>query len=232
MNLWPAWISTGGPFLKVKGAANMKKYDPAAANFDAIPLEMKAVKRWVCWTADKTPINPHTLHGASSTNSSTWGTFDEAAAAMGKQASYRGADGQTTAVVLGVGFVLGGGWAGIDLDGGQDHGGGVVNQTALSDAEALGTYAEYSKSGEGYHFIGKYTGGKLDGTANKAEGVEIYTGAHYFAMTGLVYRGGPVADISAGLPGLHEKYIGGPRREAQQRAASSSTGAGITTGSG
>ena len=59
-----------------------------------------------------------------------------------------------TLLLGGIGFVLGGGWVGIDLDGGEAHGGGAVPEDVLKDFQRLGTYGEISKSGAGYHFIG------------------------------------------------------------------------------
>ena len=66
---------------------------------------------------------------------STWGSFDQAKAAM--QAG--GFDG--------IGFVLGEGIFGIDFD----HATGEMVKEALS----LGTYTEWSPSGHGVHVIGR-----------------------------------------------------------------------------
>lgn len=195
------------------------RYDPNKRNFDLIPMEMKQARRWVCWTADKTPIDVHAACGASSANPATWATFDEACAFIGNKASYTDRTGtRVTKPTQGIGFMLGDGWTGIDLDGGTDHGSEAVPVAILDDFMQLRTYCEYSKSGDGYHLIGRYSGGKLEGTRNGC--VEIYTGSRYFAVTGNVYKSAcNLGDITGTLPALHDKYIAAPKRKAQQDAA-------------
>ena len=180
-----------------------------------IPQELATVRRWVCSADDKSPVNPRSLRGASSTNPDTWGSMAECVAMIGRTCTLKnektGQDEQHT--VVGVGFTLGDGWAGIDLDA---HNGMTIPQAVLDDFKALGTYGEISRSGNGYHFIGKYNGEKLIGTtlpkipgeSAPGECVEIYTGGRYFAMTGKALAPDlkPI-DITAGLQNLHHKYI-------------------------
>lgn len=180
-----------------------------------IPQELATVRRWVCSAENKSPVNPRSLRGASSTNPDTWGSMAECVAMIGRTCTIfnkdTGRDEQHT--VAGVGFTLGDGWAGIDLDA---HNGMTIPQTVLDDFKALGTYGEISRSGNGYHFIGKYNGEKLIGTtlpkipgeSAPGECVEIYTGGRYFAMTGKALAPDlkPI-DITAGLQNLHHKYI-------------------------
>lgn len=205
------------------------KYDPTKRDFSRIPPEMRAAKRWVCWTEDKTPINVNAGCGASSTNPATWATFEAACGYIGKPATYRNRNNErVTMPTLGVGFVLGDGWVGVDLDGGDSHGAAAVPAHVLGDfVQTLGTYCEYSKSGEGYHLIGQYHGDKLQGNSRGC--VEIYTAGRYFAITGNLYNGlGSVADITDTLPPLHEKYIAEPIRREQRQP---STARRITSGS-
>ena len=205
------------------------KYDPSNRDFSRIPPEMRAAKRWVCWTEDKTPINVNAGCGASSTNPQTWTTFDAACGYIGKPATYRNRNNErVTMPTLGVGFVLGDGWVGVDLDGGDSHGGAAVPAHVLEDfTSTLQTYTEYSKSGEGYHLIGRYNGEKLQGNSRGC--VEIYTAGRYFAITGNLYNSlGSVADITDTLPPLHEKYIAEPIRREQRQP---STARRITSGS-
>ena len=180
-----------------------------------IPQEILTAHRWVCSAENKSPVNPRSLRGASSTNPKTWGNLDECLARIGSPCTLKnektGQDEQHT--VVGVGFTLGDGWVGIDLDA---HNGMTIPQTVLDDFKALGTYGEISRSGAGYHFIGKYNGEKLIGTtlqkipgeSEPGDCVEIYTGGRYFAMTGnaLAPDLKPI-DITAGLQKLHHKYI-------------------------
>ena len=79
-------------------------------DFDSIPQEMLRERRWVCWRAvqrdgrwTKVPVDPGDGSTASSIDPSTWsGAVDalEHAEANG----------------LGIGFMLGDGWLGIDFD--------------------------------------------------------------------------------------------------------------------
>ncbi len=183
-----------------------------------IPESMKQARRWVCWAGKKVPINPQKLTGADVSNAATWGDFSQALSAIGKKCTV----GKAQDTVCGIGFVLGGGWVGIDLDGGEAHGGGTVPEDVLNDFQRLGTYGEISKSGAGYHFIGKYDGNPLKGSSKGC--VEIYTGGRYFIVTGKALE--PVQevnDITATLPALHQKYIAPPPRN-PTRSAGRETG--------
>ena len=203
-------------------------YKSELRDFSRIPDAMKQVKRWVCWVDDKTPINPHTLHGAQANNPDTWGTFEQAEAQIGKTASYKNRDGEFVKnTVQGVGFQLGDGWTGVDLDGGAAHGCGDIPQSVIDDFVNLGTYCEWSKSGGGFHLIGRYNGDPLrpcsfehnKGTPDKY-GVEVYSSGRYFAITGNIYGWSTqILDITGTLPALHEKHIAEPERKRLQDSA-------------
>src|SRR5947209_20452510 len=82
-----------------------------AVRVDAIPTEMAAEPRWVCWRLamrrgrpTKIPVNPHTGRNASSTEPTDRGTLDDALDCMHRRN------------LPGIGFVLGDGWAGVDHD--------------------------------------------------------------------------------------------------------------------
>lgn len=165
-------------------------------NYDRVPAEMKAARRWVC-RIGKIPINPNTLRGANSTDAATWGSYDEAYAAIGKAASC----GNLTGDVDGIGFVLGDGWAGIDLDTVRDPETGIAAPEALEILKSINTYTEVSPSRYGYHlFIHTDKGVQLAGNKfplppnevkrppengkAKAPELEIYTEGRYFTVTG------------------------------------------------
>lgn len=78
-----------------------------------IPAELRELPQWVCWRAErrggkptKVPVDPHNGGTASSTDPSTWSSFDDAVAA----AERHGCNG--------VGFVFSktDPYAGVDLD--------------------------------------------------------------------------------------------------------------------
>ena len=141
-----------------------------------IPTTMKAEPRWVCWHFElrgekwtKTPINARTGRNASSTDSTTWTTFDTAVTAF-----HRGG-------VDGIGFVLGDGWSGIDLD---DHLDGDGRTTAFAQdvLDRLCSFHEVSPSGEG---IKLFLRADIEhGHADHKNGIEIYGSGRYFTVTG------------------------------------------------
>ncbi|MFO0819065.1 MAG: hypothetical protein U1A77_14055 [Pirellulales bacterium] len=162
-----------------------------AINFGDIPRDLVDVNRWVMWRsveregkATKVPFEPSGRH-ASSTDSTTWTSFDVA-----RTAYDRGG-------FSGVGFVLtkDGGFVGVDLDGCRNPDTGDVAKWASDIVDACGgTYAEISPSRTG---IKLYARGSSPITGkNKAQisdeppcggklaGIEVYDSGRYFAVTG------------------------------------------------
>jgi putative DNA primase/helicase len=137
---------------------------------NAIPADMRAVPRWVLWNGKKLPMQPDGS-AASSTDPATWTTFDDAMAA------------HRTGRFSGIGFVLGDGWAGIDLDNCAVDGEPCPAAQAIIDE--LDSYTEWSPSGRGIHVIVR--AGSKPGDKCKASlpwgAVEIYTGQRYFTVT-------------------------------------------------
>lgn len=138
-------------------------------NYENIPAELKAVKQWVCWDDSKLPKNPNTGGNAQSNNKSTWGTFDEAVAAV-KKYGFRG---------IGFMFDQKTGYFGVDLDKCLD------NAEFIEEfVETLQSYTEISKSGNGIHIICK---GTLPPGNRRRGSVEMYCERRYFIMTGKLY---------------------------------------------
>jgi primase-polymerase (primpol)-like protein len=156
---------------------------PAAltVNEAGIPHALKADARWVCWEsiwqqsdgkADRWTKLPRQTNGraAKSDNPSTWTTFVDAYAAYRRG----GFDG--------VGFMLGDGWAGIDLD--DILSGPIVDR--------LSCYVETSPSGTGLKAFGRSRriGGEI-----KPTGSTTWTSGRMFAVTGLG-SGDATADLT------------------------------------
>jgi hypothetical protein len=143
-------------------------------NNPAIDL-MAGLPQWVLHK-NKQPYNPHTGRPASSTDSKTWGTFDECAT-EGIQRNYGGPyDG------VGFVFTLDTGIVGIDMDK------CIKNEKPEAWAKKiikdLDSYTEKSPSGTGYHI---YVKGGLPGGRNRGgeqQGLEMYETARYFTVTG------------------------------------------------
>lgn len=146
--------------------------------------DLRNLKQWVCWdrrTGRKLPINPQG-GAASSTDPTTWGTYDEAVECM----NLSGYDG--------IGFVFreGDGLAGIDLDD-CILGDGSYTPIAEEMLERLETYAEVSPSGTGIKFIGTCP---FDRKGITKEKIEVYTARRFFTITGDVINYTQLGDIS------------------------------------
>lgn len=146
-------------------------------NLNNIPDALKKLPQWVCTNGDsKVPLIAHFPEPASSTDKSTWSSFESArSAVLNGYHDY-------------VGFVFNdNGIVGIDIDDGYDED-GFISPLAADIISRCGSYTERSKSGTGFHIL-------LHGTLpfkgkNNLKGVEIYKAARYFIMTGdvLIYN--------------------------------------------
>lgn len=179
--------------------------------FDSIPQGMKVENRWVVIKAsvngcvDKRPICAKNINMPAKVNDpQTWSSFQEA---VGKVDCESWAYGQK-GIIVGIGFMLGNGWAMVDIDGGQGHNGMErVSDEVFSDVDqVLNTYGEHSTGGQGYHFYMRYSGEKL---AKCRKGTfEIYTENRFGIVTGWVCsRVADVADATKTLKLVFEKYM-------------------------
>lgn len=139
-----------------------------------VPAAMTEVPRWVNWRYEdrggpkptKVPLRSATDGYAKSTDPRTWGPF---AVAVGRLRDDRR--------VHGVGFVLGDGWVGTDLDGC----GLELTGDAKGICDWLESYTERSPSGQGVHVICR---GRLPGPGRKRADKEMYDAGRYFTVTG------------------------------------------------
>lgn len=175
------------------------KPDPRRA-----PAELRALPHWVVWRSEargegkprKVPYSAATGRRASTTDSSTWTTFDEALAALGA-GDYSG-----------VGFVFSetDPFCGVDLDDCLDD-----EQTLSAEAqeivERLSTYTEISPSGHG---VKLFLRAKLPPGGNRKGQVEIYDRGRYFTVTGQHLPGTPTTleDRQGELDSLHREIFG------------------------
>ena len=120
-------------------------------NAEAIPHELRDRPQWVIWRSTeradnpkptKVPINAQTGKSASTTDSTTWSSFDVALA------SYHKCQGD------GIGFVFttDDPYTGIDLDNCHDEAGQLVSW-AQDIVSRFDSYTELSPSGRGRHII-------------------------------------------------------------------------------
>lgn len=148
--------------------------------------EAAEARQWVAFRlgerngkTTKVPVNPLTGWNARTNDPGTWGSLEEAQAAL----SRFGCDG--------VGFVFAGDYFGIDLDHVIDPESGTIAAWAQEIIDTMGSYAEVSPSGRGVHIICRGDPALL---SNKNGGLEIYcptrnadgsiSGGRYFTVTG------------------------------------------------
>lgn len=164
-----------------------------------VPDEMKKEQRWCAWFYEETdPGNvherkkvPHNLNSsmckgmASSTNPSTWGTYQQA----NNTYVFAKNNPQRTKEMHygGPGFMFGDGWAFLDLDNIAT----VIANYSLGEHNLISdimelldyTYCEVSQSQEGLHFIFKLDNSVKQFTRKK-HGCELYVKGRMAALTG------------------------------------------------
>ena len=181
-------------------------FDELNKQYQNVPNELKSLKRWVCFKIrenngkfDKIPINSITGKGAKSNDSLTWSTFNTSLKGCIKY----GCDG--------IGFMLGAGIYGVDLD---NHYNTNTGKLEMPEEEfeklvnefvtVLNSYSERSWSGKGVHII---CAGKLPGTRRKTTCVEMYEFGRFFAFTGNVINARPVEFREKEIVPLYDKYM-------------------------
>jgi hypothetical protein len=167
--------------------------------------ELKRLCRWVNWRfvareknglkPKKVPIDPKTGGLASCSDPGTWGTFEQAEARCAAGA------------VDGVGFQLGEGYTGVDLDDCRDPGTGEIESWALEIVSRLSSYAEVSPSGTGVHII---LLAALPPTNRRKGPIEMYDAGRFFTITGAHIEGTPVTieNRQVELDALHAEVFG------------------------
>jgi putative DNA primase/helicase len=170
-----------------------------------IPQALRALPRWVVWRAEhrarrvtKVPYLATRPTVRANVNASfTWGRFDDAVAAV------RAGD------ATGVGIVLGGGLAGVDLDHVRDAHTGLVDDAVMNIVRAINSYTEVSPSGTGLH---TYALGSLPPGRRRHGVVEMYDGGRFFTVTGRHVAGTPwtLEERTGALAVVHARYLGVP----------------------
>lgn len=171
----------------------MKKY---------IPHLFRSHNIWILWRKEKDKNGrdtkvPYTASGhyASSTNRSTWCSFDKAYDAL-RTDSFSGL-GVVIAEKLGCVF--------IDIDHCIDPVTGELSEIASDILSHFPeTYAEISQSGEGIHIFA--LGTIQRSFKNSNNGVEMYSGGRYCAFTGNAMQPYEVTENQPGLDYVFDKY--------------------------
>lgn len=150
-----------------------------------IPQSMRSAKRWLLWKsmpAAKAGSKPRKVP-----------FYADGRPRSGKLDSDGDADKLVTYAkaqkalaggrYAGLGFALGSGWQGLDLDGVRDAATGRIDDWAREIIDRAKTYAEVSPSGTGVHLIGRGLEALKTLGSNKS-GVEFYSEGRYFTVTG------------------------------------------------
>lgn len=168
--------------------------------FENIPRELRELEQWVVVEADsKIPLNANSGEPASSSDSDTWTSFEEA------EHRVKCLDAEN------IGFVFDdNGYVGIDIDIGWDED-GFLSLTALDILGACHSYTEKSRSGRGFHVILK---GELPFKGkNNQKGVEIYKDSRYFITTGDVFLYRSIEENQTAIDYVVETYFHDTARE-------------------
>jgi len=171
---------------------------------DNVPDHLPTVAHWVDWCWEKRaskwtkiPINAASGARASSTDPSTWSTFEEAIWYARKN------------LLPGVGFVFANcnPFAGVDLDGCRDPQTGRLEAWAREIVAELDSYAEVSPSGRG---IKVFVRGTLPPGRKRKGPVEMYDSGRFFTVTGHRLSEAPadVTERPEELAALHCRVFG------------------------
>ena len=173
------------------------------------PAELARRPQWVVWKLTsregepkptKVPYAPRTGRMASTTDPSTWASFEEAAAfcASNEWAS-------------GVGYVLSSDdpYVGIDLDACRDPRTGRLEPWAKAIVKRLNSYTEISPSGTGLRI---FVRGELPPHGRRKGHIEIYSQARFLTITGDRYLVAPDTIFARGQELLewHHEVFGDP----------------------
>ena len=175
-------------------------------NYENIPDELKREKRWCLYKIiqrdgknTKLPLMPNGKP-AKSNDKTTWNSYEDCIAALNRN------------IGDGLGFMLGDGYIGIDIDKASDEvfeymQNKNANSMTANFLREISTYAEISPSKTGLHFIGK---GKVPGERKRYKNLEIYDKDRFFTVTGNVIKDrnrNKVINIDSELKPLYEKYM-------------------------
>lgn len=184
----------------------MMTLEELTQKYENVPVELKTLRRWVCFKVEgmengkttKRPYNAINGKLARVNDELTWSTFDIALKGCSK---YK---------CDGIGFILGCGIFGIDLDNHVDEN-GVAPMTdeefkefSTEFIETLDSYTELSQSGKGIHIICQ---GKLPTGPRRKGCVEMYDSGRFFAFTGNAIKNIPIMNREEEIKPLYEKHI-------------------------
>ena len=200
---------------ELQRAAAVPQYENGKEYLQNCPGVLRSQNKFICLrlTWDETkgkfakmPINPHTGQAAKVNDPSTWGSFEEATAAIEKYG-----------IKGGIGYILTGddNIVGIDLDLDKNTHELTENGKKILEQMKGKTYIEYSASGALHVFgFGEKPGTWTRGTDDST--LELYgsseEGNRSLMLTGKVFEGKvvPMANIQADVDKIYKRYFERP----------------------
>lgn len=190
-------IGSMGPMNKTEILSSANKPTLQPIEIQNIPDALRLEPRWLLWNFawrggkwSKPPVG-------TSTDSTTWSTFE----VIWERYKAGRADG--------IGFALGDGWAGVDLDDCRNDD-GELTLVAQDIVETLDTYTEVSPTGTGVKLLCRANPPK--GCKSEDGKVEIYGVGRYFTVTGQRLSG-EIAERQVELETVHAKYVARPKQQ-------------------
>ena len=174
--------------------------------YEKVPNQLKQMKRWVCYKVETLENGKKTKRPYNALNGS-WARVNDDLTWVGFNTAINGCIKYNCD---GLGFVLGEGIFGVDLDNHPTETGELemtpqeFNTLAGEFLGALNSYAEYSQSGNGIHIICK---GTLPAGARRRNCVEMYDSNRFFAFTGNVINNSDIEERTSEIVPLWEKYV-------------------------
>lgn len=144
-------------------------------NFNTIPQTLRQTSRWILWGKDKQPYSVTTRKYTDATNLTNGVSYEQAVNALMKETKAQG-----------IGFLLGEGIVGIDIDEAFDDKNCLKNDAAAIVEMLKPCYVERSPSGRGIHILGfgvKNTS-SCKRQLSESKGLEVYDKDRYFTVTG------------------------------------------------
>ncbi len=177
--------------------------------YDHIPQDLRDTARWCCWRYEqrdgqetKIPYNPRTGAKARPNNRNTFSSFRAAVDALQRRPDKYD----------GIGLGLFGDLAGIDIDHCVSEETGELKPLAQEIIEKMGSYTEWSPSGEGIHIYCRAPGLRPDKERyyTKRRDLEIYVAGstnRYLTVTGDAINQESLNERSAELAEVLERYM-------------------------
>lgn len=172
-------------------------------SYNDLPNELKEQNRFCLWKLvdnTKIPLDAKNGKNAKTNDSSTWCDFNTAISGLNKFNAN------------GIGFMLGGGFFGIDID---NHNNDNIEDLKKEFITTLSSYTEYSQSGKGIHIICK---GVLPSGRRRKGNIEMYDNVRFFALTGKKVEGTEnytLEERTLEIKELYAKYLGEEKEERQ-----------------